>query len=163
MLSQQQKSQFLTHNNLQGDYDSTINIGLYVNGKLLAVAAFNELETTGEYELKCIASLLNHSVDCELLLQFFIQKYSPTSIIYYCDLRWNDEELYNTLGFNYESTILPDYQYFKPNSKVLMNKQIFQQHYLYIFNPELTEWENMKNNGYYRIWDCGFTKLKLVL
>jgi hypothetical protein len=24
-----------------------------------------------------------------------------------------------------------------------------------MFNPNLTEWENMKNNGYDRIWDCG--------
>ena len=23
------------------------------------------------------------------------------------------------------------------------------------FNSELSEWENMKNNGYDRIWDCG--------
>ena len=23
------------------------------------------------------------------------------------------------------------------------------------FDPELTEWENMKINGYDRIWDCG--------
>ena len=23
------------------------------------------------------------------------------------------------------------------------------------FDPDLTEWENMKNNGFDRIWDCG--------
>jgi len=26
------------------------------------------------------------------------------------------------------------------------------------FNPNLSEWENMKNNGYDRIWDCGHLK-----
>jgi hypothetical protein len=24
-----------------------------------------------------------------------------------------------------------------------------------IFDPLLTEWQNMQNNGYDRIWDCG--------
>ena len=26
------------------------------------------------------------------------------------------------------------------------------------FDPNLTEWENMKNNGFDRIWDCGHSK-----
>ena len=26
---------------------------------------------------------------------------------------------------------------------------------LKIYNHSLSEWENMKNNGYDRIWDCG--------
>jgi len=26
---------------------------------------------------------------------------------------------------------------------------------LALFDPKLTEWENMQNNGYDRIWDCG--------
>jgi len=36
---------------------------------------------------------------------------------------------------------------------------VFQKHklkgLLEYFNPEMTEWENMMNNGYDRIWNCG--------
>ena len=29
---------------------------------------------------------------------------------------------------------------------------------LNVFNPKLSEWENMKKNKYDRIWDCGNLK-----
>jgi hypothetical protein len=29
---------------------------------------------------------------------------------------------------------------------------------LKVYDPNLSEWENMKNNGYDRIWDCGNSK-----
>jgi len=29
------------------------------------------------------------------------------------------------------------------------------------FNPDLTEWENMKVNGFDRIWDCGNLVFKM--
>jgi len=42
----------------------------------------------------------------------------------------------------------------------------FQKHKLKTilptFDPTLTEWENMKNNGYDRIWDCGNGKWKYI-
>ena len=38
----------------------------------------------------------------------------------------------------------------------------FQKHLLKsklpTFDETLSEWENMKNNGFDRIWDCGTTK-----
>jgi hypothetical protein len=41
----------------------------------------------------------------------------------------------------------------------LESRQKFQKHKLKdkleVFNAELTEWHNMQNNGYDRIWDCG--------
>lgn len=30
-------------------------------------------------------------------------------------------------------------------------------------NPLLSEWENMKNNGYDRIWDCGYLKYEMTI
>ena len=29
------------------------------------------------------------------------------------------------------------------------------KHILNVFDESLTEWENMINNGYDRVWDCG--------
>jgi very-short-patch-repair endonuclease len=168
LLTQQQKSQFLTQNNLQGDYDCIINIGLYYNEELVFVAGFDDVSGEGEYELKCVSPLLNHTVcgGCGKLLQFFIQEYYPKSIIFYNDLRWNDK-IYAELNMKYDKNISPDYQYFKPNVKILMSKQQFQlnnlTNILGVFDPKLTEWENMKNNGYYRIWDCGYDKFSLTL
>jgi len=45
-----------------------------------------------------------------------------------------------------------------PNS-ISNARQKYQKHkikdILPIFDEALTEWENMKNNGYDRFWDCG--------
>ena len=51
----------------------------------------------------------------------------------------------------------PGYKYFRENG--LESRMKYQKHklpkLLETFNPDLTEWENMKVNGFDRIWDCG--------
>jgi hypothetical protein len=88
--------------------------------------------------------------------------YNPVSVISYCDLRWGTGKLYTTLGMVECEYTRPSYFYFKPNNVQLMNRQRFQKHklpkILDFFDTKLTEWDNMKLNGYYRIWDCGHAK-----
>ena len=92
------------------------------------------------------------------MLSYFIKKYKPTSIITYADKRYSDGKFYEKIGFKKTNLSKPNYFYFKGNSG-LMSRIQFQKHKLKdkldIFNPELTEWENMQLNGYDRIWDCG--------
>jgi len=49
---------------------------------------------------------------------------------------------------------------------VRVNRMNFQKHKLknkiQNFNEELTEYENMLNNGYDRIWDCGNFKFEFL-
>ena len=56
----------------------------------------------------------------------------------------------------------PNYFYFKPGYAVRFHRFGFRKsvldNKLDLFIPELTEWENMKLNGYDRIWDCGSLK-----
>jgi hypothetical protein len=53
----------------------------------------------------------------------------------------------------------PNYWYFKKNTIKLQTKAKFQKcklkDLLEKFDPGRTEVQNMKNNGYYRIFDCG--------
>lgn len=71
----------------------------------------------------------------------------------------NDKNwLYEKLGFDFKNESKPNYKYFN-NDCILESRIKFQKHKLESLLPEFdmnkTEWENMKNNGYNRIWDCG--------
>lgn len=50
-------------------------------------------------------------------------------------------------------------RYYRKGYQLLESRIKYQKHKLLkllkAFSPSLTEWENMKNNGYDRIWDCG--------
>ncbi len=62
------------------------------------------------------------------------------------------------MGFVFDHISSPNYWYYDSNKK-LYSRIKFQKHKLINliekYNHTLTEWENMKNNGYDRIWDCG--------
>mgnify|MGYP006268630221 CR=1 FL=1 len=66
------------------------------------------------------------------------------------------------LGFNFVNFTVPNYYYIINNYKDIKNRMSFQKHKLHkilkTYDPSLAEWENMKNNKYDRIWDCGNSK-----
>ena len=71
---------------------------------------------------------------------------------------WNTGNLYKTLGFEHARRTNPSYFYTK-DYRSFHNRVAFQKHKLSsklsTFDNSKTEWENMQNNGYDRIWDCG--------
>jgi hypothetical protein len=91
---------------------------------------------------------------------YFKNKYKPTSIVSYADRRWSVGNLYESCGFTLVHHSQPNYSYFhSKNVEVLFSRQQFQKHLLKnklpVFDENLTEWGNMKANGYNRIWDSG--------
>ena len=81
-----------------------------------------------------------------------------TTVISYVDKRIFLGKSNEQMGLKHQYDNKPQYYYTK-NYKVLVNRMAFQKKRLAIilenFDPNLTEWENMQNNGYDRIWDCG--------
>jgi hypothetical protein len=92
------------------------------------------------------------------LLKYFERNYHPKSIISYADRRWSKGDLYDAIGFSFKGYSRPSYWYVKGvfNRE---NRVKYQKHKLsYIlknFDENLTEMENMRNNGFRVIWDCG--------
>ena len=166
------KNDFLTVNHIQGKDISPIRLGLFYNGELVSVMTFGKPRiSTGnndvkdnEYELIRYASLLNTSVvgGFSKLLKYFTRNYDYNRIITYADLRYSkiNDNVYNTIGFNKINTSLPNYWYFDRNNvskkyhRYTFRKNVLDDK-LSNFNKDLTEYENMKNNNYLRIYDCG--------
>ena len=84
--------------------------------------------------------------------------------ISYVDLRLFDASGYIATGFKKIGESKPSYFYLDKTGKTRMNRLRFQKHKLPSildnFDATLTEEENMFNNGFYRIYDCGELKLE---
>lgn len=155
---------FLDDNHIQRSCGSSIKLGLTFNNTLVAVMTFGKprYNNTSQYELLRYCTKQNTSIlgGAQKLFKYFISTYNPSSIISYSDKSWNTGGVYERLGFKYSHTSAPNYYYFhKSDTYKLYHRSSFQKHKLCNklskYNPELSEWENMINNGFDRIWDCG--------
>jgi hypothetical protein len=114
-----------------------------------------------EWELLRFCNKLGYHVpgSASKLLKYFEKTYKPTSLVSYADRRWSIGNVYEKLGFKFSHNSLPNYWYFKNNSLLLESRVKYQKHklknLLENFDENKTEVENMKANGYNRIFDCG--------
>ena len=163
------KKQFIQKYHIQGDSLSKINLGLFHKNKLVQVMTFSNRRKAlgatakdGEFELSRMCSIKNFNIigGASKLLKYFEKRYNPKKLISYADRRWSVGKVYYKLGFDKSHNSTPNYWYFsiKKNCKK-WHRYMFAKHTLEkklkIFDSALTEWDNMQNNGYDRIWDCG--------
>jgi hypothetical protein len=174
-ITNKEKKNFLNENHLQGDCVSSINLGLELNGEILSVMTFgkprlnlgNKSAGCDEYELIRFANKLNTTVigGASKLFSFFIKNHSPKKVISYCDLRHSTGELYLKLGFTKVKISKPNYFYFKSSygikrhNRFSFRKSLLSK-LLNNFDPTKTEKQNMKDNGFLRIYDCGSMKFE---
>lgn len=162
-LTNQDVYQFLQENHIQGYIFNKINLGLFFENQLISTMCFSKprFNNNFQYELTRFCTKCNTVVigGATKLFNYFIKKFYPKTIISYNDRRFGTGNLYKHLGFKFSHTTKPNYWYFKNGQTKLYSRINFQKHklskILETYSPELTEWENMRNNGYNRIWDCG--------
>jgi len=161
---------FLNNNHVQSTAVSSVKIGLYHDSQLISVMTFGKsrFDKNYEWEMVRFCNLLNFSIvgGASKMFNFFIKNYNPKSIVSYNDRRYFTGKIYSKLGFEFVENTNPNYWYVIDSYKTLKNRMNFQKHKLKhilpTFDSTLTEWENMKNHGYDRIWDCGNGKWKYV-
>lgn len=153
---------FLMENHLMGSVSGKVYLGLFHNDKMVSCMIFGKSRFDAtQWEILRFASLCNHQINggASKLLTYFISKYSPNIISTYADLRYGEGRTYENFGFKFKHVSHPNYFYFKHGDSTLCSRIQFQKHKLAQklsnFDPELSEYENMKNNGYNRIYDCG--------
>lgn len=156
-------AQFLNEYHLQGEHKSKIRYGLFFEDRLVGCMTFIKSRYDKEgYEISrwCVHPEVQIMGGFQKVLQQFIDEYSPTQIVSYSDRRFFNGETYKAAGFYLQHTSDPSYFYVK--GKKLQNRVKFQKHklsnLLESFDSTLTEWENMQQNGWDRIWDCGNLK-----
>jgi DNA-binding CsgD family transcriptional regulator len=153
---------FLDKYHMQGFVRSSLCVGLYFEEELVGLMSFGATR----YSKKVTHELLRLSFKTGVsviggaarLLKYAQAILPMESIVSYCDRRLFSGAGYERLGFKLSHTSSPNYYYVKNNG----NKESrvkYQKHklagILKNFDPALTEYQNMKANGYRRIWDAG--------
>jgi hypothetical protein len=166
-LESDQAREFLEKNHLQGWAKSPVNIGLFHYQDLVSVMTFSKsrFESRG-YELVRFASLNGVNVvgAASKLLEYAVRSHAVGfPLITYSDNSWGFTDFYPKLGFKKISDGSPGYHYINLSSPTQrINRMNFQkhklQHLLENFDSSLTEYNNMLNHGYDRVWDCGHSK-----
>lgn len=164
-IDNKEKNDFLINNHLFGEDRSSVKIGLYHNNQLVSVMTFirSRFNKKVEWEILRYCDMLNTVIrgnSAQVLFDYFVSQYSPSSVLGYSNKRFLDDNFHLTLGFKFDKMMPPDYQYISPDYKCLYNKMFFKgdrnlKEKLLIFNHESSEWENMKLNGYDRLYDNG--------
>jgi len=170
-ITNKEKSIFLVENHLQGDDKSSIKLGLFYENKLVSVMTFGKARYNKKYQYELIrfCSLQNLTIvgGASKLLVYFKRVFNPTSIISYANRRWSNGNLYKQLGFTQTHISPPNYFYFKQDEMILHSREKFQKHKLEkkldVYDVNLTERQNMYNNGYRKIFDCGNLVFEMIL
>lgn len=156
---------FLENNHLQGKDNSKIKLGLYHGEELVSIMTFGRSRygSDAEYEIYRYCNKLNTAIvgGAEKLFKNFIKLYEPRSIKTFSDRRYFTGKVYDKLGFKFIENTPPNYSY-TMNYLDLESRRKYQKNQLSklleIFDPNKTEFQNMVENGYDRIWDCGNMK-----
>lgn len=155
-------SKFLTKHHSQHDCKSSVRYGLVHSNKLVAVMTFSKARYTKDHEWEMIrfATKSNMSVvgGASKLFVHFIKRFNPESVVSYCNLRWGNGNLYSQLGFELVKIGLPT-PWYTLDYINLIHRSTLMKHkldrLLDNFDPNLTQDENLFQNGYDQVYDCG--------
>lgn len=153
---------FVNDNHLYGHKTNpSVMIGLVHDNALVSAISFSK-HPKYTWEINRLVSVKNHVIvgGVSKMVKKFIDDYNPESILTYADARYGTGDVYRRLRFELVDHTRPNYKYIKRRS--VFSRQQFQKHKLKYkledFDPDLTEAENMFNNGYRRMWDAGHYK-----
>ena len=167
-------SEFLFKNHLQGSISSSVNLGLFYNGKLVSVMTFGKYRRSlgkkhieNEWELYRFCSLLNYNIigSFSKILNYFEINFNPNKLITYANYDWCQKKnnVYEKNGFDYKGLSDPNYWYFDKNN-IRQHRFQFRKDKLIKegFDTSKTEYDIMTDRGYYRIYDCGSLKYEKI-
>ena len=155
--------EFCAENHLQGFSPATVKLGLFFENELVQIMSFGKprFNKKVEWELIRECSKLGYFIigGKEKLLKYFERTYKPKSILSYCEKDKFSGKSYIRNGFKLYKESQPSYTYYYKHDYISLSRLNFQKHklknLLESFDENLTEWENMKNNGYMRLFDYG--------
>lgn len=165
-LTSKKAADFHRDHHLHGHIGASHHYGLFHDENLVMVASFGKNRFSNKFQYEC-ARITSHSNvtvvgGVSKLIKHFIEQENPNSIVTFADLRFGDGSVYSKCGFGYIEDTSPNYWYSKHYTGSLYSRVKFQKHklknQLITFDETRTEFENMVDNGWDRIWDCGNAK-----
>ena len=160
-ISYAEANAFENQFHLSGGVKGEFHIALKHGTTIVAVASYGSSRfERNTIELLRFCTRANHHVVGALskLIAYIRKQSNGACITSYCDRRIGAGSGYIAAGFKLAGVTPPNYHYLSPRMDVF-SRHKFQKHklkhMLEFVDMNLSEWENMKLNGYTRIWDCG--------
>ena len=161
-ISDKIAKEFYDKNHIQGSTGSSVHIGLEYDDMIVSVMSFGKSRFNKNYEYEmtryCCAIGKNVVGGASKIFDYFVNVFKPNSIVSYSDRSIFKGKMYEKIGFKFIGYSEPNYWYTR-DYETCYSRIKFQKHklskILESFDPDLTEWENMKNNNWDRYWDCG--------
>lgn len=159
--TKEEERMFLEENHIQGYTTSKVRVGLYYKDVLIQIMTFRKPRFNKKYDwelLRSCTKLNTTVVGGSNKLFKYCKNLCEGAIISYVDKTFFNGKSYANLGFTKIKDSPPSYWYTR-NYKDFYHRSNYQKHKLEkvldIFDKDKTEWENMVNNGFDRIWDVG--------
>ena len=158
-LSNSDAIEFYNNHHIQGHINASKVYGLIYDGNLVAAISFKKLPDGG-YDLIRYATSKNVVGGFSKLLKFFKNNNEFDYVTTFASLDYGNGDVYRKNGFREVSVTRPNYWYIKGG--VRYSRQTFMKHKLESklksFNPLLSENDNMKLNGFLKVYDSGSIK-----
>ena len=156
-------NKFLNDFHLQGTCrGQNFVVGLYFGEELISLMSFGKPRYNKNYEWELLryCTIKNVIGGANRLFTFFIKKYSPCSVISYCDMAKFSGKVYETLGFRLKYISNPSKHWYGVKSYKHYTDNFIRQHgYDNIFGANYGKGtsndELLIKNNYVPIYDCG--------
>ena len=153
---------FFDENHIQGGVFSKYNLALKYDNEIVSVMSISKSRyTKNNYELVRFANkkFTNVIGGFSRLLKHIIKINNIEELISYVDIRFFDGHGYEKCGFIRVGQSKPNYFYFDKKEYRLHSRIRFQKHklkdVLKDYDKNKSEYQNMLNNNYLRVFDCG--------
>ena len=151
---------------MQGFTDrSVFCAGLWHGKELVAAMTFGKPRFNKGFEWELLRLCFKPGIQtvggAGKMMKFFERTKNPDSVMSYARRDWSDGGVYKNLGFVEKTKTRPGFVWWKHNTQIIVPRYRTQRHKLEKFlgkenfDPSLSEIGNMKNNGFYRIFDSG--------
>lgn len=177
-ITVKESGSFVNANHRQGTSPSSLKLGAYYRDELVSVMTFSrpsiakgrkDNASVTDFELARFVTKLGYHIPGigSKIFSFFKKNYEWKKLVTYADRRYSSRmsgAFYEKIGFEFVAITAPCYWYFEFGSIKLTHRFRYRKSELKklldTFDPKLTEYTNMLNNNFDRVWDCGNFKFE---
>lgn len=156
---------FFNNNHIQGHVDGSYYIGLLFNDHLVACMTMKRSKDN-VYDLSRFATSQSVIGGASRCLAYFKRNVEWSEIFTFASLDYSSGDVYERVGFTKQHTTDPNMWYMKRGEWVRLGRRRFTKsklpNILEVYDPNISETDNMRNNGYVRIFDCGSIKYSMI-
>lgn len=157
-LTYKDVKEFETENHLQGSRPAEKYFGLFHNHELVMSISFGKSRYNKKYQYEIIRMTTKKNTSVVGGASKLFKNSGITNCITYADNRFGSGKTYEKIGMRKIHESAPNYFYFhKTDHYTMYSRAKFQKHKIPNVDMSKSEYENMLDQGYDRIWDCGNT------